>query len=107
MMECTMNNSALASITRIINPCNINLFKDSYIECLKELLELENADITKNIRFYITEDGKHYCQLWGWNCSYSVDDLRKNKEYKVEIECFDEIIEEWKNDYINSRLNNL
>ena len=105
MMECTINNSALAS-TRIINPCNINLFKDSYIESLKELLKLENAGITnKNIRFYVQENGKHYCQVWDYNCSYSVDDLRINKEYKVEIECFDEIIEEWKNDYINSRLN--
>ena len=65
-----MNNSALASNTRIINPCNISLFENSYIECFKELLELENAGITnKNIRFFITENGKHYCQLWDYNLS--------------------------------------
>ena len=100
-MECTINNSE-ASNTRIINPCNISLFENSYIECFKELLKLENAGITKNIRFFITEAGKHYCQLWDYNCSYSLEDLKRNKEYKVEIEEYKEIIEEWKNDYIRS-----
>ena len=108
-MECTINNSYLSALeasTRIINPSHINLFKNSYIECFKELLELENAGITdKDIRFYITEKGRHYCQVWGCNCSYSIDDLIKNKEYKVEIEEYNVEIEEWKNDYINSRLN--
>lgn len=82
-----------------INAINMDCLEHSFKECYTEKINQETSD---TIIILFDEEGNFTGHLFGFNSSYSTEDLRSNGDYKLsesDLEILEILeIENWKNE---------